>query len=65
MTRDFPGGPVVKTSPYNAGGTGSIPAGELRSHMPYGQKTKAENRTSIIQLQLKTLKVVHIKKTKS
>ena len=23
--RDFPGGPVVKTSPSNAGGAGSIP----------------------------------------
>ena len=23
--RDFPGGPVVKTSPSNAGGVGSIP----------------------------------------
>ena len=23
--RDFPGGPVVKTSPSTAGGTGSIP----------------------------------------
>ena len=24
-TRDFPGSPVVKTSPANAGGAGSIP----------------------------------------
>ena len=23
--RDFPGGPVVKNPPFNAGGTGSIP----------------------------------------
>ena len=29
----FPGGPVVKNSPANAGDTGSIPGGE-RSHMP-------------------------------
>ena len=25
LNRDFPGGPVVKTSPSNAGGAGSIP----------------------------------------
>ena len=25
LCRDFPGGPVVKTSPSNAGGAGSIP----------------------------------------
>ena len=29
---DFPGGPVVKSSPANAGDTGSIPA-PGRSHM--------------------------------
>ena len=40
MTRDFPGGPVVKTLPCNAEGAGSIPGQELRSHMPGGQKTK-------------------------
>ena len=41
MYWDFPGGPVVKTSPSSAGGVGSIPGpGELRSHMPRGQKTK-------------------------
>ena len=28
--RDFPGGPVVKTSPYNAGGAGSIPGQGVR-----------------------------------
>ena len=25
MVRDFPGGPVIKNSPSNAGGVGSIP----------------------------------------
>ena len=25
ITRDFPGGPAVKSSPSNAGGAGSIP----------------------------------------
>ena len=36
--RDFPGGPVVKTSPSSAGGAGSTPGRELRSHVPRGQK---------------------------
>ena len=31
---DFPGGPVVKTLPSNAGGLGSISSQETRSHMP-------------------------------
>ena len=33
--RDFPGGPVVKSKPANAGDTGSIP-GPGRFHMPWG-----------------------------
>ena len=37
---DFPGGPVVKTLPFNAGGLGSIPGWGTRSHMPQSQKTK-------------------------
>ena len=32
--RDFPGGPVVKIPPCNAGDAGLIPGWELRSHMP-------------------------------
>jgi len=38
--RDLPGGPVVKALSSNAGGVGSIPVRELRSHMPLSQKTK-------------------------
>ena len=34
-TRDFPGGPLVKTPPANAGDMGSIP-GAGRFHMPWG-----------------------------
>ena len=34
--RDFPGGPVVKTSPSNAGGAGWIPGRGAK--MPCGQK---------------------------
>ena len=42
--RDFPGGPVVKTPPSNAGGTGSIPGpGTNIPHaMWYGQKLKKQ-----------------------
>ena len=40
MTRDFPGGPVVKTSPSNSGGEGSIPLRNLRSHMSGAKKLK-------------------------
>ena len=37
--RDFPGGPVVKTLPSNAGGAGSIPSWGAK--IPHGgQKTK-------------------------
>ena len=36
FTEDFPGGPVVKNSPSNAGYVGPIPVGELRSHFPQG-----------------------------
>ena len=34
MSRDFPGGAVVKNLPANAGDTGSSP-GPGRSHMPW------------------------------
>ena len=35
IIQDFPGDPVVKNLPANAGNTGSIP-GLGRSHMPWG-----------------------------
>ena len=43
--RDFPGGPVVKTSPSNTGGAGSIPGwGAKVSHAlrPKNQEHKTE-----------------------
>jgi len=46
--------------PRNSGGVGLI--GELRSHMPHGQKTKTYNRSNIVTNSVKTLKMVHIKK---
>ena len=39
--RDFPGGPVVKNPPCNVGDPSLIPGGELRSHMPWGNKAHA------------------------
>ncbi len=62
---DFPGGPVVKTSPSDAGRwgrvRGSIPDWELRSHMPCSQNTKTENRNNNVTNSIKILKIVHIK----
>ena len=37
---DFPGHPMVKTSPSNAEVVGLIPGWELRSHMPCVKKKK-------------------------
>ena len=39
--RDFPGGPVVKTSPSDARGTGSIPGQGARS--PYALRPEDQN----------------------
>ena len=36
--------------------------GELKSHMPWGQKPELKNRSNIITNSVKTLKMVHIKK---
>ena len=39
--RDLPGSPVVKTSPSNAGGAGSIPGqGAKMPHAPQPKKPK-------------------------
>ena len=38
--RGFPGGAVVKTSPFNAGGTGSIPGQGAKIYTPQGQKNQ-------------------------
>ena len=49
--QDIPNGPVVKISPSSAGGVGSILVGELRSYMPYGQKTKHKTEAILEQIQ--------------
>ena len=39
--RDFPGGPVVKTSPSNAGGAGSIPGWGAK--IPHASQPEKQN----------------------
>ena len=41
MTRDFAGSPVVKTSPSNAGGAGSIPGRGAK--VPHASRPKNQN----------------------
>ena len=43
---DFPGGPVVKTSSSNAGGTGWIPSWEAK--IPHALLPKHKKRNNII-----------------
>ena len=41
--RDFPGGPVVKNPPYNAGDTGSIPGQGTKIPHATGQLSPRHN----------------------
>ena len=62
---DFPGGPVVKTLPSNAGGVGSIPGqGAKIPHVSWSKNQSIKNRSNIVTNSIKTLKMVHIKKKK-
>ena len=40
--RDFPGNPVIKTLPFNAGDTGLIPGQETR--FPHASQSETKNR---------------------
>ena len=60
--RDFPGGPLLKTSPFNAGDAGSISAHGIKISYALWLKTKTLNRNNIVTHSIKTLKMVHIKK---
>ena len=62
--QNFPGGPVVKTSPSNAGGMDLIPGQVAKSpHALWPKKPKHKTGTTLKQIyRLKTLKMVHIKK---
>ena len=51
---------MVRTSPSNARDAGSTLVGTLRSHMPHGWKTRAENnRRDIVTGSVKTVKMAH------
>ena len=54
---DFPGGPVVKTSPSNAGDEGSIPGwgAKMPHSMQRGQEVKKKRRRKRIPLELSEL----------
>ena len=59
--RDFPGCPVVMTSPSNAEGAGSIPGRGAK--IPYALRPKNENiknRSDIVTNSIKTLRMGHI-----
>ena len=59
---DFPGGPVVKTSPSAAKGVGSIPGQGAKISHASGPKNQDVNRSNIVTNSIKTLKMAHIKK---
>ena len=44
--RDFPGGPVVKTSPSNIGGAGLIPGREAK--IPHALQLRGQNKTETV-----------------
>ena len=44
QSRDFPGGPVGKTLPSNAGRVGSIPGWGAKVHMSLGQKQNLKQK---------------------
>ena len=63
---DFPGGPVVETSPSNAGDAGLIPGrGAQIPHASQPKNQNVSNRSNIVTNSIKTLKMVHIKEKKS
>ena len=61
--RDFPGGPVVKTSPSNAAGAGSVPGRGAKiphASRPKNQNIKQKQYCNTFNKDFK--KMVHIKK---
>ena len=60
--RDFPGGPVVKTSASSSGGTGLILG--WRAKIPYASWPENESINDIVINSIKNLKMVHINKKK-
>lgn len=58
---NYPGRPVVKTSPSHVEGVGSIP-GQGGRNWPHTLWPKKQNRSSTTKNYIKTLKMAHIKK---
>ena len=60
--QNFPGGPVVKTSPSNVGSEGSIP--DQGAKIPHALWPKNQNikQKHIVTNSIKTFKMVHIKR---
>ena len=50
VSRDFPGGPVVKNPPYNAGDTGSIPGQGTKIPHAAGQLRPPTTTTELLCL---------------
>ena len=50
VTGDFPGGPVVKNPPSNAGGMGSIPGRGARFPHAVGQLSPSATATELVGL---------------
>ena len=48
--RDFPGGPVVKNPPYNAGDAGSIPGQGTKIPHAAGQLSRLATTTELMRL---------------
>ena len=59
--KDFPGGPVIKTLPSNAGGAGSITGWGTKSHKAL-KKPQYKTEAILITDSIKTLNMAHIKK---
>ena len=60
--RDFPGGPVVKTSPPNAGVLGSVPGRGAKIPDALWPKNQNIKQKEYCKKFTKTLKMVHVKK---
>ena len=58
---DFTGGPVVKTSPYNADGMGLIPCWGAKISHASRPKKKNIKQNNMVKSSMKKLKMVHIK----
>ena len=59
---ELPGGPVANTPPSKAGGAGLVPG--RGDKIPHACGPNTENRSNIVRDSVKTLRLVHIQKSK-